>query len=130
MPASAITLSQPTSLASTLGGKSGTNAFAWCANSQALTSGSGNVLAATVYNCSHIKFTGTLTGAGTTVTFPATDGACWDLDFSAVTTITDSISLIANSATWATPVAAVGSEFPHVCYSSGVGRLVGVLMTE
>ena len=111
-----------------MGGESG--AFAWSPTSVGLTSSTGNVLTASKYKYPHIKFTGALTGSGTTVTFPATDGACWDLDFSAVTTITDSIALIANGNTWGTAVASVGTEFPHVCYSAGVGRLVGTAMTE
>ena len=112
------------------GGFASNNAFSWESTSVTLTSSSSNVLTATQYANPHIKFTGTLTGTGTTVTFPATDGACWDLDFSAIVTITDSIALIANSNTWSVAVASVGTEFPHICYSAGVGRLVGVSMIE
>jgi hypothetical protein len=127
---SATTVGGTLAVSSTIGGTSGTAAWAWCTTTQALTSGSNVILANTVYNCPHITFTGSLTGAGTSVTFPSTNGACWDLDFSAVSTITDSIALKANSQTWGTAVASVGTEFPHVCYSATVGRLVGVAMTE
>jgi hypothetical protein len=99
--------------------------------SQALTSGASNVLANTVYNSPHIKFTGTLSGAGTTVTFPATDGACWDLDFTAVTGLSNVVTLIANSQNWGTTITATAStQTPHVCYSAGVARLVGTAMTQ
>jgi hypothetical protein len=111
-------------------GLSGGNAFSWKAVTVALTSGASNVLTNAQYYAPHLKFTGTLTGAGTTVTFPSTDGACWDLDFSAIVTITDSIALIANGNTWSIAVASVGTEYPHVCYSAGAGRLVGNSMVQ
>lgn len=112
------------------GGLSGTNAFSWESQSVALTSGTGNVLTASQYYAPHLKFTGTLTGAGTTVTFPSVDGACWDCDFSAIVTIADSIALIANGNTWSVAVASVATEYPHVCYTAGSGRLVGSSMVQ
>src|SRR5580658_10070502 len=113
-----------------LGGFSAGSPLAFASNTVALTSGASNVLSNAQYDAPHLKFTGTLTGSGTTVTFPATDGACWDLDFSAVTTITDSISIICNGVTWGTAIAVSTNDYPHICYSAGAARCVGVLMTQ
>ena len=87
-----------------MGGLSGA-AFSWYTQTQALTSGTGNVIASTVYNAPHLKFTGSITGARTTVTLPATDGAFWVLDFSAVNFNTsNSLTIIINGNTWGTTI--------------------------
>jgi hypothetical protein len=109
---------------------SGSAPFSWLSCTVSLTSGTVNTLTASQYTCPHLKFTGTLTGAGTVVQYPSTDGSCWDNDFSAIVTPADIISLKANSVTWSTTVTATASEFPHVCYSAGAARLVGNLMTQ
>lgn len=114
-----------------LGGLSGTNALAFSTVSVGLTSGSNINLTSAQYYAPHIKFTGTLSGSGTSVTFPTTDGACWYLDFTGVTFSSNTVALKANSATWGTSISStVSTQFPHVCYSSGAARLVGVGMTE
>ena len=116
-----------------VGGHSGFNAFSWTSTTVALTSGSSNVLTSTQYANPHIKFTGTLTGAGTTITFPSTDGAIWNLDFSGVTFGGNSIALIANGVTWsgaANITSSAATQFPSIQYTAGAARLVGVFFTE
>ncbi len=112
------------------GSGSANGALAFAPTTVGLTSGASNVLTAAQYGFPHIRFTGTLTGGGTTVTFPAVDGACWWLDFSAIVTIADSIGLIANGNTWSVAVAGVGTEYPQICYTAGSGRLIGTSMIQ
>jgi hypothetical protein len=117
------------SIAGAVGGASGASAFRWQSTTQAITSGASNVLANTVYNSPHIKFTGTLTGSGTTITLPSTDGAFWILDFSGVTFASNSISLIVNGNTWGTTISA-GAGQVLVYYSAGIARLAGTVLTQ
>lgn len=109
-------------------GSVGATAFRWGAGTVALTSGSATTLTATQYANPHLKFTGTLSGAGTSVVFPASLGACWDLDFQSVTFASNTITLTANSNSWGTTISGT-NLYAHVCYSDA-GRLVGALMTQ
>jgi hypothetical protein len=107
-------------------------AVSWGATSVALTTSTGNVLTSSQYNFPTIKFTGTLTGAGTTITFPSIDGAFWNLDFSAIVFNGNSIALIANSVTWsgAANISGTATAFPRIRYTAGAARLVGTFDLE
>jgi hypothetical protein len=111
-----------------VGGYAGNVAFSWASTSQALTSGTSNVLANTVYNSPRIKFTGTLTGTGTTITLPATEGAFWILDFDGVTFSSNTISLIANSNTWGTTISAL-TTVVLIYYIGSEGKLYGTSLS-
>jgi hypothetical protein len=120
------------STTSSISGRS--TAVNWLATSVALTTSTGNVLPASQYQDPTLKFTGTLTGSGTTVTFPTTDGAFWNLDFSAVNFNTsNTIAIICNGVTWtgaANITATASTQFPRIRYTAGAARCVGTLDVE
>lgn len=89
------------------------------------------VLSAAQYSLPFLKFSGTLSG-NTTITFPATNGAKWTLDFTAVTFGSDTITLVANSANWSTVISSANSntsDMFEITYSSAQGKLYGHTLT-
>lgn len=116
---SAFTITPP------IGGNS--VAFSYASAAPPLTSGIANTLTNAQYDCPQLNFTGTLSGSGTSIVFPATNGAFWICDFSAITFGGHSLTLSANSQTWGTTVSA-GNVY-LIYYSSSIGKLIGVQLT-
>lgn len=114
-----------------VGGVSTVNAFTWCENVQAMPASGTTTLSNSVYNCPHLKFTGTVSGASTVV-FPSSVGSCWTCDFSSMSGIsgTNTITVEVGATPWST-VLTSNTQYPMLCSTdAGSGRLVGVLLSQ
>lgn len=107
----------------TLGG----SGLQFATTSVAIGAGGTITLAATNYKFGYIILTGNLTAtSNVTLVFPATSGAKWIVDATAVTLGGKTITLQANGANWATTVGV--TNIYSITYG-GTGKLYGTLLT-
>lgn len=102
--------------------------------SQSLTSacgsGAGSVtLAAGVYIFPYINLTGSL-GGNCAVILPTVAGACWYLDTTGVTFNAHQVQPQANGHTWGSAASIGNTTVTQLCYSSTVGHLQGVILSQ